>query len=360
MSSTKTKILVGKVSVEKVSSKVKEILLDNENTDKIVDDDVWTVVKEFEAENGFNSAQIKHYNAFIYDHVQEVVNTFREIKITENDKTYIIEFQEVFLKPPFENDETGNKLYPTNALQRNITYSAALHCDITITPPSGEPSYYEKVFIGSIPVMVLSDLCNMTAIFHDPQKLAAKNENFYDIGGYFVVAPKGENSSGATAQRRVLGAQERAAPNLIQVFATKRKQNPKFLKYAEVKSSGNGIHTTTTIAGIIGQPQRIGVVLPWIDATEIPLGVVFKALGVETNKEAVVFILGPNYQTDREALKFIVPSLEYSYEINTQEAALFYIGIKARIFKDDDVEDGDGEDEESVSQKVERRKKSCE
>lgn len=357
--SSSTKILVGKVSVEKVASKVKEILLDNENTDKIVDDDVWTVVKEFEAENGLNSAQIKHYNAFVYEHIQEVVSTFREIKITENDKTYIIEFQEVFLKPPFESDETGNKLYPTSALQRNITYAAALHCDITITPPSGEPSYYAKVFIGSIPVMVLSDLCNMTAICHDAQKLASKNENIYDIGGYFVVAPKGENSTGATAQRRVLGAQEKAAPNLIQVFATKRKHNPKFASYAEVKSSGNGIHTTTTIVGIIGNPQRIGVVLPWIDATEIPIGIVFKALGVETDREAVVFILGPNYQSDREALKFIVPSLEYSYEIGTQEEALFYIGIKARIFKDDDAEDGDAEDEDEKSalQKAERKKK---
>lgn len=344
-----------KPSVAQVASAVKNLL--QENTEKIVDDDVWTVVRSFIEENGINSSQIKHFNVFIYEKVQAIIDLFRKVEIEENGKKYILEFQESFLKPPTLNDEAGSKLYPTAALQRNITYASALHCDIVTTPPSGEPSFHSKVFCGFIPIMVLSDLCNMTAIFHDPEKLASKNENFMDIGGCFIVAPKGENATGATAQRRVLVAQERAAQNLIQVFTNKRKQNPKFTQYAEVKSTSNGINATTTVVGIIGQPQRIGVVLPWVEATEIPISVVFRALGVLEDVDITMLILGSKYQEDREALKFLIPSLEYSIEIRDQESALFHIGMKARKFsKDEDAED-DTEKSEKKKRQADTEKK---
>lgn len=341
-----------KNTVGTISSKVKEIILEANggDSDPIVDDDVWAAVQSFVDENGFNSAQIKHYNLFIYETAQQIIDQFRCVKIEENGKTYTIEFGEIFFKPPYfvENDDSGNKLYPTEALQRNITYASALHGDITITPPSGEPSFYEKQPLGHIPVMVLSDLCNLTAIFNDPVKMASHNENFRDVGGYFVVAPKGENAVGATAQRRVLGAQERASTNRVQVFTSRRKQNPKFSKYAEVRSSGNGMHTTTTTVGILGVNKRISAVLPWIEATEIPLAVLFKALGIEEERDMTVYVLGPEFEKDVTGLEFLIPTLEYSYECNTQELALLFIGKKARKFaKEEDImQDGDQDDED--------------
>lgn len=332
-----------------------------EGEDDIVDDDVWTAVKAFVEENGFNSSQIKHYNLFIYEKAQQVVDHFRCVKIEENGKTYMIEFGEIFFNPPYfvESDDSGKKLYPTVALQRNITYSSALYVDITITPPSGEPSFYEKQPLGHVPVMVLSDLCNMTAIFNDPIKMASHNENFMDVGGYFVIAPKGDSSAGTTAQRRVLGSQERASSNRIQVFTTKRKQHPKFNFYAEVKSSGNGMHTTTTTVGILGNNKRISTVLPWIDMTEIPLGVVFRALGIEDETEMAILILGSKYEDDRESLKFLLPTLEYSYECNTQESALIFIGKKAKkITKEEDLEENQDEEENTEEEKeTEKNKK---
>ncbi len=331
-----------KPTIKTIASKINEILLDEENTEKIVDDDVWSVVQSFVDENGLNSSQIKHYNMFIYETAQSIVDQFRQVKIEENGKTYTIEFGEIFFSPPrhIESDDSGDKLYPTEALQRNITYASALHGDIIISPPSGEPSFYEKIPLGMVPVMVLSDLCNLKAIINDPIKIALHNESFTDSGGYFVISPKGENAIGVTAQRRVLCPQERPSANRIQIFTNRRKQSPKYTTYAEVRSSGNGLHTTTTTLGIMGSKKRISAVLPWIDTAEIPIGVLFKALGIVEEYSMSILVLGLEGQQDTEALDFLISSLEYSYECSTQEAALIFIGKKGRKFvkEDEDLE----------------------
>ena len=299
--------------------------------DGIADDDVWSVVNSFVEENGFNASQIQHYNMFIYKMIQQVIDHFSTIKIEENNKKYIIEFGEVICKSPkyVGNDGVEIKLFPTEAMQRNITYASQLYIDITITPPLGKPTHHEKFYLGSIPTMVLSDLCNLKEIRNNPEKIGEHNEDFMDNGGYFIISPKGEIAAGATAQKRVLVPQERSRINAVQVFMVARKQAPKFKFYAEVRSSGNGIHTTTTILGILAG-NKIGVVLPWIDSVEIPLGVLFRALGVLDEKEMALLISGP--EKDQEVLDFICPTLEYSYECDSAEKAFYYIGKRGRKY----------------------------
>lgn len=301
----------------------------------IADDDVWSAVNAFIEENGFNASQIKHYNMFIYRTAHQVIEHFSKVTIEENGEKYIIEFGECIFKSPeyTENDGSVSKLFPTEAMQRNITYSSALYVDITITPPSGKPAYHEKTYLGSVPTMVLSDLCNFKQIKHHPEQVGKHNEDFMDNGGYFIIAPKGEIATGATAQKRVLVPQERSKLNGVQVFDVPRKQAPKFKFYAEVRSTNNNIHTTTTIVGVLSG-NKIGVVLPWIDSVEIPLGVLFRALGVLDEKEMVLLIIGPD--EDREVLDFICPTIEYSYECDTVEKAQFYIGKRGRKYLNDE------------------------
>lgn len=314
----------------------------------IADDDVWTVVQSWVDQNGFNAAQIQHFNSFIYEGIPRVLKNFQRTTISENDVTYIFEITDHFIETPHTlMDNESRKLYPTEALQRNIAYDGHIYLNISISPPRGDNLYYDRVNAGKIPIMVLSDLCNMTGIYHDPVKMAKHREDFMDVGGYFITSPKGDNAPGSTAQKRVLGAQERGISNRVQVFANRRKQRPKFLPYAEIKSNGGGMRMTTTIIGILN--ERISVVLPWIDSVEIPIGVLFHAFGVIDFEDMMLLIFGPDYKNDKAAIEFFAPSLEYSYECETQESALLFIGKRGRKFavKADDFEE-DEEDQEDI------------
>lgn len=341
-----------KPTVGEIAKKVEAICLAPENEEPIVDDEVWAAANAFFEENGLNSTQIKSYNDFIYNSAHRTIDQLKRTVIEENGKRYVFELGELLFRPPTftEKDDTSHKLYPVEALQRNITYGSEMYIDCAVTPPSGETSHYEKVPFGLMPVMVRSDLCNVYNILGDPEKLALHKEDFYDNGGYFVIAPKGENAPGSTAQRRVLVPQERAAQNRVFIFS-KRKANPKYVLYAEVRSSTPTIaHTTTTTVGLLPSHTktsfRISAVLPWIDSTEIPLGVLFKALGILDQEVLAQLVLGPDYQDDQEALNILVPSLEYSFEVQSQEEALLFIGRRGRKFsKESTLEDSAGDEE---------------
>ena len=324
---------------------------DGNNT--ILDEEVWAAINAFFDENGLLKHKTVSYNDFIYNGIPRIIEANRHVIIEgespdKSKKRYEVEFDEPFIEPPSftETDGEQHRIYPMECLHRNITYASEIYVDVTVTSPAGVTTLYEKTNIGAIPTMKNSDLCNLTPIVNDKEKLARKGEDLYDEGGYYIIAPRGSRSSGC-AQRRILVAQECAANNRVYVFE-KRKSAPKYEVYGEIKSaSTTGVHTTTTIVGLLA--RKLSVLLPWIDAAAIPLGIVFRALGATSEKEMVYYILGPGYEKDREALDLVIPSLEYSYECDNATTALHYIGKKGKKFtapkttseEEPEVEDGE-------------------
>lgn len=69
-------------------------------------------------------------------------------------------FGQIYFSKPthWEKDGTPIPLTPNEARLRNLTYSCPLYVDVikTLTEPGGEEhvSRFEKVFIGSIPMML--------------------------------------------------------------------------------------------------------------------------------------------------------------------------------------------------------------
>ncbi|HMP28969.1 MAG TPA: hypothetical protein PKD85_05180, partial [Saprospiraceae bacterium] len=348
-------------SDQKSNHKIKVGDIEQKIENSIEDDDVWRAVESFVQENGMVSGQIRSFNDFIYNKSHEIIKLFKQVVIEEKSKDspkkYVLELSDLTYKEPFftEKDDSTHDLYPVEALQRNITYCSAMYIDVTVITPSGESTFYEKIFLGNMPVMTRSDLCHVGSIVGDPEQIAKNNEDFYDGGGYFVISPKGE---GSVAQRRILVPQERSAPNKVYIFSN-RKMHPKYQKYAEIRSSGDHVHMTTTTVGFMpsGYNGRISAVLPWIDATEIPLGVLFFALGATSYQEICTFVVGPPNEGDKwtdestkEILGILLTTLEYSFEIQDQESALYFIGKKGRKFVNDkengDLFDKDFSDEE--------------
>lgn len=353
---------------------------DSPDVNVITTEDTWKIIKEYFNYNDLMDHQIESFNDFVINRIQYIVTSLGNIKVVadvpkkgkgkddepkEDEKIqYEVFFKEVVIEPPKYEDTSGKQktLYPMECIYRNITYAACIYCDLIIIPPGAKPQVYSKVYLGSFPVMVKSVLCNLNGL--SEKELYRKNEDPEDKGGYFIVAPKSE-TSGKCSQRRIVICEERSAVNRVYVYKN-RKQKPKWGIYAEVKSMKyKTFHNTVTTVGyamasknikgnrtsnnLVSPNKQFFVLLPWID-TPIPLSIVFTALGVSDPNDMVKIILGPNWQQDQESVKILIPSLEYSYKLVTQEEALCYIGKKGKKFTSKNTKVEEDIDPDTVSE----------
>ncbi len=212
-----------------------------------------------------------------------------------------IEFANVQIRKPtiFENNGAVTPMYPNDARLRNMTYAAPVYTDIiatyTMRTPSitgGEPIVQTcqrtlpHVHVGKIPVMVGSDFCLLS---DTPEKTPRElGECSEDIGGYFIVQ----------GGERVVISQERMSENMPFVFRNNKVRN-KESEVIEVKSIGpDNEGAPKSLAVKIVQhpknpvaPEHIIVTCPRIKAP-IPLFVMFRALGIESDKEIIELICG--------------------------------------------------------------------
>ena len=129
-----------------------------------------------------------------------------------------------------ENNGVKNILYPDIANRRNYSYTSNILIDIYIEIDILDelnniiklPSkILHKIYIGKIPIMVGSKYC-MTTKYNKSLKCK------YDIGGYFII----------NGNEKVVISQEKIAPNIVQVFESKKD---KFLLNAEIRSMNENV-----------------------------------------------------------------------------------------------------------------------
>ena len=165
---------------------------------------------------------------------------------------------------------------------------------------------------------VLSDIERERLLHLKLQEIGiACGECGYDQGGYFII----------NGREKVLVAQERMASNHIMCYLDGNKR-----WMAEVRSEVS--HTNRPIVANYLKylkPNKSSpvsgdvfyVAIPYVKK-EIPLCVVFRALGFVTDKQILEMIV---YDfKDIEIMELCRPSLEESYYIQTQDLALDYIG----------------------------------
>lgn len=305
--------------------------------DTIEDNDVWKVIESFFSEYGLVYHQIESYNHMLEVGIPSVIEDKRILSVEVNNKKYVIEFKPetlIYERPKHkETSEELREVYPFECINRNLTYESAVYIDIEVTNPYGDCKLYEKIFLGKIPVMTKSNLCrltqltdgltteNMKYITEIEQKLADKKEDIYQHGGIFII-------NGA---QKVIACQERTAFNKTYVF-TNRKNIPRYEYYSEIRScSITGSHSTQVRVGLL--KDLISVLVPYIEGTTIPLGIVFRALGVVDEKDIISYITPDIY--NEQLIELLLPSLEKSYECTSEEDALYYIGKRGKKFSGD-------------------------
>ena len=327
---------------------------------------------------------LNSYNDFVDKQIPYIVKSLNPFVTLKNDNSGVLKHRiEVYVggkdgnvtlnRPVMPNAPKDHILYPNEARLRSLTYKSDIVCNIEvkyITYDKGGAKEITKVFpdlkIGSVPTMVGSKLCHTYDLGRAECREVGECDQ--DYGGYFVMSGK----------EKVIVPQERIATN--RMFVTPSK-DPKF-------SFSGMVRCTTEEAAVFpktirfyvykkisrappadmeqedgeqpsaeaeeepednddgeeGAPSKsskkniqkgaIVVEVPGI-AGRIPLFVMFRALGVISDKSILEHIL---YDVESPGNKAYLDFLHYSVTdantIYTQQAAVEYI-MNRLTYKDE-------------------------
>lgn len=244
--------------------------------------------------------QVDSMNEFLDKKLQQIIQGFNPIQVCHNYnpeigdftyRMYVNVLQPSLAKPIFTSQDGSQVLMtPHLARMNNLTYAANLYVDVhVITDVINENGVIERkestvpgVCIGKIPIMVRSKACVLTQM-PGVGEGAGRDECRYDPGGYFIVS----------GNEKVVISQDRISENKTLVFAP--NGNADGLN-AEIRSMPDGVFLPpkTTSLHLNGKPNHMGRIIRLNTSflrTEIPLFVMFRALGIETDREIIQHIL---------------------------------------------------------------------
>nr|XP_027202847.1 DNA-directed RNA polymerase II subunit 2-like [Dermatophagoides pteronyssinus] len=306
---------------------------------EIEEDDVWTVIDSFFDTYSLASQQILSYNNCIDVVLPEIVRQHPKIIISNSDLSsangelytlqYVLSVGNLrFIRPQVEEmDEEYHTesrcISPYESRLRSMTYCSSMYItvkqDVQKKYSDGrieklDSQAYDDVFIGKFPVMLRSKLCYLSGLSEDERVLV--NECKFDQGGYFII----------NGMERIIIAQERMASNKVynhlksdqaNYFTVELRSQRDDMQGAKTLSLGVRPNARTT------KGAQLCVNLPNI-RSEIPVYIVFRALGVSSDKEICDRIIKD--QEDSKMMSLINRCILEGNEELTQIVALDYIG----------------------------------
>ena len=279
---------------------------------EISHENLLTLQKSFFKEKGLVRQHLDSYDEFIEHGLQEVVDETGEIEIEVPESPYKIKLGQLWLIDPqsringpyiTEVDGTKHEIYPMEARFRNLSYAAPLSLEMTPII-DGRELETELVLIGDLPVMLKSKLCVLSQLL--PEELIAHGEDPDDPGGYFVI----------NGSERVIVALEDLAPNRILVDIDTRGTKPVY--QAKIFSTTVGFRARIELR--LKPDEAIYVSMPGVP-TEIPLVILMRALGPESDKEIAEAV-----SPEKIVQSALEPSFEKALGVDTIEDAILYIG----------------------------------
>jgi len=285
-----------------------------------------------------------------------------------------------FGKPIINDPKNSHYMFPNEARLRNMTYAVSIHYDIeveyerilednekpTVVDENGyilpndhyhnedendpiqkkhvAPSHIailkeniaktmkhktqhvkmllEKVFLGKFPVMIQSKLCILHNMPRQMRYSLGECKNY--VGGYFIIDGK----------EKVIIPQESFGDNMINISKMDNKLS-KFTYTLDIKSiSENLSKPRRTLSISILAPtatipySNIGVFIPNAGNKPIPLFIVFRALGILSDKDIISFCtLKQPELTPTMFMPYIDACIHDASSIITQQDAIKYISL---------------------------------
>ena len=305
----------------------------------------WNIIEKFFYDNP--QVLVKHhidsYNDFFRTGLKSILKEKNPIIFQKEQNQETKEFNyrcELYLggkdgskiyygKPTIYDEDREHYMYPNEARLRNMTYGLVIHYDLEvdfkIMDEKGQIQessvIYEKLLLGRFPIMLQSELC----ILHGLNKEVRYNmgECRNDYGGYFIIDGK----------EKVIISQEKFADNMLYI---RENYNEKYSHGADIRTvSEDASKPERTLSVRIVAPtessalntgysnNQIVVNIPNV-RKPIPLFIVFRALGIISDKKIIEYCL-LDLEENSSMVDLFIPSIHDAGKIFTQETALEYI-----------------------------------
>ncbi|KAI8802370.1 hypothetical protein BJ742DRAFT_762479 [Cladochytrium replicatum] len=292
-------------------------------------EDKWRLVPAFLQTKGLVKQHLDSFNYFIEKDMRNIMMSTQRVE-SDVDPHFFLKFTDIYVRRPEAHDTQSGTTYPLTPQEcrlRDITYAGTVFVNVEYV--RGKQIVRKTgIEICRMPIMLKSCRCVLTN--KSAEDVAKLGECPIDPGGYFIVR----------GTEKVILIQEQLSKNRI-IVDTDRMG----LITASVTSSTTFQKSKTNVTygktgRLVLKHNSIGV--------DMPVVIIMKALGIQSDKEMVELICG----RDPDFLNLFAPSLEDHYKdkegkgIFTQLQALEHIGSKVKqsgkpfVGKRDYIEDG--------------------
>lgn len=285
---------------------------------------MWDLLDKYFKEDGhfLTRHHLDSYNTFIDKNIVSTIkslNPFPIIKYDGATKNVKHKF-ELYIGGINGDDikfSTPSTL-PIEARMKNISYFSELSANILVITHDEKGKRQETllndVVLCKIPVMLQSNLCILHKKFNG--KITEVGECPYDKGGYFIVDGK----------EKVIVAQESIVTNRLFVNKMKDNEDHKYQSFMRCTSEKNSVFPKTIWFYVLQRKPKaearenaIVIKVPHIEK-QIPLFMLFRALGVENDKTIL-----ENYIKADEKMKEFLRASVIDCDLYTQTSCLEYL-----------------------------------
>ena len=289
------------------------------NTDDVID-------SYFNRKNILVNHQINSFNNLVENIIPNIFSQFFPLCLEYNDniiKKIELKITDINIGQPFstENNGCSKLMTPNMAREKNSSYLLPIYVnfesEITICENGSyiilEKKQIKNIIFGKLPIIVNSNYCVL-------KSKGFEEECKYDPGGYAII----------NGNEKVIISQEKIANNIAQVFINP-KSSSKYSYLCEIRSIHEKIYCIPKIVSIkITNKSNIyenciRVSIPHMKQ-EIPIFILFRALGCISDKEIIYHIIdNDKSDIDQSIMKVLKCSIIEASDIYTEAEAIEYL-----------------------------------
>ncbi|CDW58831.1 DNA-directed RNA polymerase [Trichuris trichiura] len=277
----------------------------------------WQYLPEFLDTQALMKDQVNSFNDFVDVEIKKIVAANNVVK-SKIDANFSLKYLDVRVGYAGMNNGLDNcSITPHECRLQNKTYSAPVVVDVEYTR-GNEVVRRIDLPIGRLPIMLRSNRCVLTG--KSAEELGSMKECHLDPGGYFIIG----------GMERMIFPQEEQSRN--RMFVLQNSSDEVFCEVLSVTYCGRGKSKVVHKNGkFYVRHNKL--------SEDIPLCIVFRAMGIECNQE-IAYLMGT-----QEA--YVEPYVGSFFEcadlkIKSQNSALRYIGARTKKYiqlKNDDEVD---------------------
>lgn len=282
------------------------------------DNPTYMVAHHIDSFNSFFDEGIKHIikekNPIYLEFSADNVNCELWIGGEDGSKLY-------YSKPAIYDSDRTHFMFPNEARLRNMTYGSTIHYDVDVLIKNNDgvvtsKHSIQKVLLGRFPIMLQSSACVLYGL--DKHIRFQMGECRNDSGGYFLIDGK----------EKGIICQEKFADNMIYV---RDSGNDTYSHSVEIRSvSEDASKPVRTISLKITSPTSkqsngyISAIIPNV-RLPVPLFILMRALGVESDKDIIKYCL-LDLDSNSRFIELFRASIYDAGTVFDQSTAIKYIG----------------------------------